>query len=253
MAIPALGAGRFGAFWLSGMVLAGAFVPVARFGPRGARAQFGVIAPVLLLVTALCTWSEALIFLPGYRQHAARDLTGSVVMYLIVSAGLAALAWTLQLTRPPTAKVERHSGATVLLMVLTCGAAYVIYYLVFGAITYRFFTRGYYPEATQIVARLGLWFWAIQAGRGLLMTLAVIPVIYTLPMKRWQAALAVGMLMWIAGGAAALLLPNDWMETRQRFIHIAEIFTQNASLGITAVLLLRPKPAPLATSLPARV
>jgi hypothetical protein len=31
------------------------------------------------------------------------------------------------------------------------------------------------------------------------------------------------------------------MGTTQRIIHIFEILTQNASLGITAVLLLRPK------------
>ncbi len=32
------------------------------------------------------------------------------------------------------------------------------------------------------------------------------------------------------------------MGTTQRFIHIVEILTQNALLGITAVLLLRPEP-----------
>ncbi len=252
MTIAALGGGKFGWWWLSGMLLAGAFVPVARFGPRGAAAQFGVIAPVLLVVTSLCTWSEGLIFLPELRQHAGRDLAGSMGMYLLVAAGLAALAWALKLTRPPAEKVERRSPASAILMVLACGAAYLVYYFVFGAITYQFFTKGYYPEATQVVERLGLWFWAIQVGRGALMTLAVIPVIYTLQMKRWQAALAVGALLWIAGGAAPLLLPNDWMGMTQRFIHIAEIFTQNASLGVTAVLLLRPKPATLAASSPVR-
>jgi len=46
---------------------------------------------------------------------------------------------------------------------------------------------------------------------------------------------------WIAGGLAPLLVPNAFMGTTQRIIHIFEILTQNASLGITAVLLLRPK------------
>src|SRR5438046_2072365 len=83
--------------------------------------------------------------------------------------------------------------------------------LVFGAITYQFFTKGYYPDAPQLVARLGLWFWVIQIGRGTLMTLAVLPVIRTLRMSRVQAAFAVGLLVWVAGGAAPLLLPNPLM------------------------------------------
>jgi hypothetical protein len=38
------------------------------------------------------------------------------------------------------------------------------------------------------------------------------------------------------------------MGTAQRFIHIVEIFTQNVSLGATAVLLLRPRSAPVASA-----
>jgi hypothetical protein len=70
----------------------------------------------------------------------------------------------------------------------------------------------------------------------------VIPVIYTLRMSRWRAALAVGLLIWVVGGVSPLLVPNPFMGTTLRLIHIIEILTQNASLGITAVLLLRPKP-----------
>src|SRR5580765_6714259 len=58
MVIAALGTGHFAWWWLSGIVLAAAFVPVALFGPRTALGQFGVIAPLLAIITALCTWSE---------------------------------------------------------------------------------------------------------------------------------------------------------------------------------------------------
>jgi len=102
------------------------------------------------------------------------------------------------------------------------------------------------PEATQIVARLGPWFWVIQIGRGVLMTLGVLPVIYSLRMSRWQSAIVVGLLIWVAGGLAPLIPPNSFMGTTQRMTHIVEILTQNASLGITAVLLLRPKATPVA-------
>ena len=83
----------------------------------------------------------------------------------------------------------------------------------------------------------------IELARGILMTLAALPIIYTLRMRRWPAALAVGALLWIVGGAAPLLVPNAFMIPAQRFIHMVEILTQNMPLGITAALLLRPKRA----------
>jgi hypothetical protein len=69
-------------------------------------------------------------------------------------------------------------------------------------------------------------------------------------MKRWQAAIAVGSIIWICGGAGPLLLPNAFMGTTQRLIHTVEIFTQNFPLGATAVLLLRPKSLPPAVNPP---
>jgi len=259
LAILALGNGEFGWCWLAGIVLSAAFVPVALLGPRRALYQFGVVVPVLLIVTVLCLWSEALIFVqaPEIQQHAVRNLVGASVTYVIVAIVLAALAVMLKLPRVDGSKVELRSADKVALLVVVCGIAYVLYYLVFGAITYRFFTKGYYPDAPQQVARLGVWFWVIQIGRGVLMTLAVLPVISTLRMSRVQAALAVGLLIWVAGGAAPLLLPNALMGPTQRFIHTIEILTQNVSLGITAVLLLRAKQvrsgADLPVAAPARV
>jgi hypothetical protein len=241
----ALGAGHFAWWWLSGILLAASFVPIALHGPRGALRQLGVIAPVLLIVTVLCTWSEALIFLPG---AAARDLVGALVLYAIEAVVLASLVAALRLNREEGPRVPHHPLPATASMVMACGVAYALYYLVFGAITYQFFTKGYYPEAEQVAQRLGLWLWVIQIGRGALMTLAVLPAIRTLRLARVPAAVAVGALMWIAGGAAPLLPPNDFMGTTQRLIHIVEILTQNAALGITAVLLLRPRPAPVAAA-----
>jgi hypothetical protein len=83
------------------------------------------------------------------------------------------------------------------------------------------------------------------------MTLAVLPIIYTLRMKRWQAALVVGILVWVVGGAAPLLVPNGTMVAAQRYLHIVEIMTQNVSLGATAVFLLRPRAAKAAASVQA--
>jgi hypothetical protein len=252
LTLAALGNGGFAWWWLAGIVLSASFVPVALFGPRRAISQFGVVAPVLLIVTVLCLWSEALIFLqaPEIQQHAVRDFVGASVIYLILATVLAILAVLLKLPRGDGPKVELRSAGKVALLVLVCGIAYVLYYLIFGAITYQFFTKGYYPDAPQMVARLGVWFWLIQIGRGVLMTLAVFPLIRTLRMSRVQAAIAVGLILWVAGGAAPLLLPNSFMGPTLRFIHTIEILTQNASLGITTVLLLRANHARSGADLP---
>ena len=250
MIVAGLGAGSrsWGQCWLAGVVLAAAFVPVALFGPRSAWGQFGVIAPVLLVVTTLCTWSEALIFIPGFRVGAVRSLAGGVALDLVIAVALALLAKWLKLTRAVEASVPRRRAALIPPLLLCAGIAYVVYYLVFGGITFQFFTKGYYPQAAAEVGKLGLWFWVIELGRGTLMTLAALPIILTLRLSRGRAALAVGLLLWVAGGLAPLLLPNAAMGVAQRVIHTVEIFTQNAALGVTAVLLLRRKqPAPLPT------
>lgn len=137
--------------------------------------------------------------------------------------------------------------ASAAVMVLVCGFAYVLYYGVFGAMTYQHFTKGYNPDAPKIVARLGLWYGAIQLGRDVLMTLALLPIIYTLRMRRWQTAVTAGLVIWIAGGLAPLLIPNPFMGLTPHLIHVVEIFTQNFSLGVTAALhlLRRGNPRPV--------
>jgi hypothetical protein len=241
LTIAAFGTGHFGWWWLSGILLAASFVPVALFGPRTTLGKLAVITPVLLIVTVLCTWSEALLFVPQFSQHAVHDLFGSTVMFLMIGGVLAVLAQLLRLSKPIELAVPHRSFVGAAMAVFLAGLAYVLYYLIFGAITYQYFTKGYFPEAEQAVARLGLWFWVIQLARGVLMTLAVLPIIRTLRMKRWHTAIVIGLILWIAGGAAPLVVPNALMGTRQRLIHIVEIFTQNFSLGMTAVLFLRPR------------
>lgn len=250
LSIASLGTGNFGWWWLAGVALAAAFVPVAVFGPTKTLAQFAALVSVLMIVSVFCTWTEALLFmpLPEMRAHPLQSLLGPAFLYLIVALVLALLARILKLTRLGEGPVERRAISVTVGMVVVCGIAYAIYYLIFGAITYQYFTRQYYPDAAQLVAKLGVWFWPLQVGRGLLMTLAVLPVIYTLRMKRWQAAIVVGLIVWVAGGLTPLIPPNPFMGATQRFIHVIEIFTQNFSLGFTAVWLLRPKSAAYAAA-----
>ena len=70
------------------------------------------------------------------------------------------------------------------------------------------------------------------------MTLSILPVLFTLRLSRAKFAIVTGMIVWIAGGAAPLLIPNDFMTPIQRLIHVIEILTPNFSLGISAAYLL---------------
>lgn len=246
--LPALSTGHLAWALLSGILLTLAFVPVARFGPRSLAGQFGIIASVLIVVGLVCTMSEAMLFLPEMKLDLRTALGGGAVFYLVAALALAALAKLLKLIAADAPKAEMRPAPLLVPMVIASALSYVLYYLVFGMIAFQFFTRQYYPHAAEHVGVMGAWFWAYQFGRGLLMTLAVLPVIYALRLPRWQAALAVGAIVWIAGGGASLLIPNTYMVAAQRYTHIVEIMMQNFSLGATAVLLMRQKSRTAATA-----
>lgn len=243
--VSALGAGHFWLWWLSGIITVAALTPVARFGPRHPLALFGVIALTLVVVGLVCTLSEGVLFYPAIKAEAPRDLIGGSVSYIVIAALLAALAKLLKLTEPVELVVEHRPLAIAIPTVFLAGLSYVVYYQIFGGIAFQFFTKQYYPHAVEQVAALGFWFWIYQWGRGTLMVLAVLPITCTLRLPRWHSALAVGVLLWIVGGGASLLVPNPMMIAAQRYAHIIEIMTQNLSLGITAVWLLRPRAAKL--------
>jgi len=246
--ISALGAGHFWLWWLCGVFTVASLVPVVRFGPRQMWAQFAAIFLALVVVGLVCTLSEGVLFYPEIKATALPALIGGSVAYLLAAALLALLARLLRLTESSPDPVEHRSVGMAIPMVLLAGLSYVAYYLVFGSIAFQFFTKQFYPHAVEQASSLGIWFWVYQWGRGTLMTLAVLPIIYTLRLRHWYAALAVGILVWIVGGGASLLVPNAMMVPLQRYEHIVEIMTQNVSLGITAVLLLRPRAKALSAS-----
>ena len=240
--IAAMGAGHFGWWWLSGVLMAAAYVPFVRFGPKSWAAQFVMIFVSMFVVAGVCTASEAAMFLPGQSVEAWRNLKGAFGMYLIAALWLAVLAKVLKLTEEPGSYPEHRPGMQAAGAVVASGFVYVLLYLVFGSITFFLFTKQYYPQGEQMARSYGIWLWVIQLGRGILMTVAVLPLIYTLRMQRWPAALSTGILLWVVGGLALLVVPMG-MVPMQRFMHIVEIFTQNFPLGIAAVMLLRPKRA----------
>jgi len=214
--LPALKVGRFGLWWLYGVLTVASLLPVVCFGPRRALTLFAAIAPPLVVVQLVCTVVEAMFFRPELKAELMRDLTGGSIQFLILAAALVGLAKVMKLTVMETPSVEYHRATVAIPMVLLAALSYVIYYRIFGGITYEFFTKQYYPHGQEAAAAIGLWFWGFELARGLLMVLAMLPIIYSLGLPRWQAAVAAGAILWIVGGGAILLVPSDLMVTRQR-------------------------------------
>ena len=155
-------------------------------------AQWGMLFLMLVVIGLVCTLSEGVVFFPEMKAQMLAGAVGGTVMYLIVAAALTGLAKVLKLTRPGAAEIAHRPVGGGIRWCWCLPLSYVVYYLIFGAITFQFFTRQYYPHATEQVAAMGTWFWGYQLARGLVMTLAVVPVIYTLRLPRWQAALIDG-------------------------------------------------------------
>src|SRR6478672_11391360 len=182
--VPALGTGHFGYWWLSGVVTVAALVPVVRFGPRSLLAQWGMLFLILEVIGLGCTLSEGVVFFPESKAQMLQALPGGSVIYLIVAAVLMGLAKGLKMTDTEPQDIAHRPIGLVGPLVLASAASYVVYYLIFGAITFQFFTKQFYPHATEQVAAMGSWFWGYQLLRGLAMTLAVVPVIYTMRLPR---------------------------------------------------------------------
>jgi len=225
--------------WLAGILLASCFAPVALYGPKSILAQFAIIGTAVLFVTSFCTWTEAMLFMPSaFKGHPWQALTGGSIVYLVIALILAVLSRVFKLHRENLRETVAPKLAMIPAMIVASGISYAIYYFIFGAITFTFFTYKYYPDAVRLAQSWGMWFWVLQIGRGILMTLSILPLLYTLRLSRAKLAITAGMIVWIAGGAAPLLLPLDFMTPMQKFIHVIEILTQNFSLGFTAAYLL---------------
>ena len=211
-----------GAFWLvvvSGVVLSAAFLPVARFGPRrlvdavwGDPAVFACGGVVVHDVRALG-------FLSGSEGDGEAGYCGWVCDVYAGHGGAGVAGEAAEAYRG-----DGYAGGTPKgggcsgdgfgeRLCLCCVLPHLrIDYIqpVYAAVL---------SGGADLARSMGLEFWLIELARGVLMTLAVVPAIYTLRMRRWPAAIAVGVLVWVVGGLAPLIVPNELLGPTQRFIH----------------------------------
>lgn len=249
MLIAAAGAGSPTWQYASGLVMCAAFLPYLLRGPVGAWRRFLAVWFALMTVSVITLASEALIFIHLSRRERITSFIGALVVYSLLAVAIAVLSSVLEVNGG--ARIQQiqpgRRAPHFLLRVLASGAAYAVYYYVFGAVAFFLFTKPYYSGtgplagAQEAARSLGWWLPLIQIGRGSLMALGFAPILFGLRMTRATAAIYIGMLLWTIGGLAPLIPPNTLMPGRLRAMHTIEIFSQNVPLGITAVLLLRRK------------
>lgn len=248
MLLAAAGLGHPAWQYSAGILFAAAFLPFFLCGSSTGMRRFFAVWWALLTISTITLWSEAVIFVQATRQERISNLIGAFVLYSLLAIAIGAFSTLLKLHGTPD--LRNHAipeSRNRVVCILGSGAAYAIYYYVFGALAFFLFTKPYYSGtgalagAQQAARSLGWWLPLIQIGRGILMTLGVLPIILRLRMTRAKAAIYVGLLLWVIGGLAPLVPPNGIMPGRLRVMHIIEIFTQNFPLGITAVLLLYPR------------
>ena len=234
---------------LQGFVLAAAFRPVARWGPRLRLRLVMVIWTILAVVGGFAMLSDMLIIVKIPLFKVLITLRDDLLAFTALTIALVFLAAPLRIIDSSAGGVPtRLNFVSLVWRVVVCGLVYLVLFFVFGAIVYFLVTKPYYQEhallrtAEEAVLSLGLWWPLIQVARGILMVAASVPLIFFLRTSRRNAAIIVGIILWTVGGLSPLLIPSQHVPALlMRFSHTIEILCQNGGLGIVAVWLLRPK------------
>ena len=244
LTISGAGTGSYAGWFLSGTVYAAAFVPFLLTGPITFGKRFLGIWCAMAVAASFCTWTEYVIFVHASQKERTTALVGAQVLFAIFSAVLAALAVWLKVGSKNLSAGRAIPARRVVAAIAGGGLIYLAVYYVFGGLVFQFLTKPYYSSggrlggAVETVAALGWWFPLIQIGRGMLMTMAILPVLLGTRLPRMQRALYGGLLLWGIGGLAPLIAPVADMPRILREMHIFEIFTQNFPLGFLVTLVL---------------
>jgi hypothetical protein len=256
MILAGLGAGHVAWWYAAGLLQSAALLPFLLHGPAAFWKRLLSIWCLFTAIGVFCLWTEAVIFIRATQAERVRDLVGAFVIYSIFSLSIALAALMVKPQRGEDSHpVHSYSTSSLMVRVFGCGLSYLACYYVFGAIVFFLFTKPYYTgagplaDAQKMALSLGWWFPLIQIGRGVLMTLGILPIVLGTRISRLRASIYIGILVWVIGGVAPLMVPSAIMPAELRLMHIGEIFTQNFPLGMIAVFLLRRKEGPLSSGL----
>ncbi len=124
---------------------------------------------------------------------------------------------------PPTTAswIRRWIGVSLLYVVLYITAGLLILPLI----------RTWY-EAQGTLEPNPAFFFPFQIARGAVFVACVLPLLRSMRATRWQASLAMAVMIPLVHGVAGLITPNPFMPDYVRYAHMLEIGWSNFVLGL---------------------
>lgn len=234
--------GRLGLPLVSALCLAAPLAfPIGRSRRRGA-ALFGSVFLAVFGLTTVLTQVEAAVFL----DMTASELAVETLKLTVTAAALSWLAVALY-PRLPTAPAGIARGpnpptpASWVRRWIAVAFAYVGLYITAGLLILPIIKPWYEAQGT-LDPNPALLF-PLQIARGALFVAFVIPLLRSMTATRWQASVAMAVMIPLMHGVAALIQPNPFMPDYVRHAHLVEIGWSNAVLGLLIGFLFW-KPAP---------
>lgn len=229
--------------FVSAYVLAAAFAyPISR-SRLGGHALLGAAFLATFGLTTVLSQIESALFL----DMTAEELWLGVLELTLASALLSWLAVSLypkvqresaggrQTPNPPSTAswVRRWIGVSV---------AYVVLYVTAGMLILPRIQAWYEEQGLlDIDPALVL---PLQVVRGALYVAFVLPLLRSMRVARWQAALAMAVMIPLVHGVAPLMSPNPFMPDYVRHAHMIEIGWSNFVLGLLiGFLFWNPRPS----------
>ena len=231
---------------LAGFLVALVLAPVVLRAPWRDSLLFGLLAGIIFYVGHLSIFIDAVVFVPSTLAELPLGIVEGLLASLVTAALLVAVIERGVFGEGPQVARPLLTRRGWALRLAACAAIYVAAFFIVGGIMYQAFMAPFYndpslglvvPDAMELVLPL-------QFIRGLLFTIAMLPLALGLRVKRSTLALILAAVLFVIGGLAPLLIPNPHMPAQLRFYHSIEILLQNGSLGIAIALLLAPRREP---------
>ncbi len=224
----------------AGVLVALTLGPLARRMGGSLSRVFVALATVLFLSLAAVAFEGA-----AFAPESVPPSTLPVMLatdLVIAAIGAGAIAAAFGLRRPVQAlpAIPRRSWSSWLWRYLVSAFTYVVLYFVTGSLNYVLVTHPYYethvgglvvPDPSTVLL--------VCVVEGAMFPLALLPLLYALPLSRRDAALAAGITLFVLGG----LVPLITVSPLPVFLRVAsawEILAQKLPVGVVSAYLLGP-------------
>ena len=176
----------------------------------------------------------------------APDLVQGSMVVLLLQQLVVALAATLVIVKlfapiaesAPTNSIQR-SWFSWLWRFIVSAFAYIFFYYFFGAINYLLVTGPYYEtHAGGLVVPAQDVLLKAELIRAPMIILSILPFLLAFPAGKKRAAFLAGMILFVVGGVAPLLMQVGALPLILLAASAVEIFCQNYLTGVVAARLL---------------